>query len=890
MGEHDLVGSRFGHLRVVGFVGAGGMGSVYLGYDEKLQRRVALKAIREAHLDPERKTRFLREARVLSQLRHPNICEIYDYLETPERDFLVLELIEGRTLSQAIAESPDVAMKARLAGQIVGVLAAAHAKGIVHRDLKPSNVMVTAKGDVKVLDFGLARTLPEAETTLGLAAPKAGGLERPEARHGTSELSTVDLPAAGAPGRDPDSTIQAEVEALPEGTDSALAVTRMGALLGTLGYMSPEQARGEPATTASDMYSCGLVLQELFTGKPPFQPELNPITRLVRARNAESLPVAGLDPDLTALLNRLKDTEPGVRPSALDTAERLSWIREKPRRRLKRIAGAAAVALVTLVAIGMTYQAYRIRQEARRANRQAATAQRVSEFLVNLFKISDPGESRGSSVTARELLDKAVRDIEGRLQDEPLVRGTLLYTMADVYTQLGLNQQALELSEKALAQARAASPPDDAAIGKSLSQLAGIHRRLGQYEKAEPLYREALALEEKVLGPDHETVAKTLDNYGLFQQEIGKYDEAETLHKRALTILEQAKGPRSRDVATALGNLASVYNALGKYDRAESFQRRALEIQESLLGPDHPDVCWGLNNLATIYFNLGNTEKAEELFRRVLAQLEKTLGPNHADIAIALNNLANVAQIRGDFRTAEASLRRAREIFEKATGPDHPNVLLALSNLATVYRDVGRYGEAESLQRRALEADRRTLGPDHPNVAFDLHRLAGILRESGRASEAEPLQRHAVEILEKALGSDHPTYALTLMVLGDIYRAEGRRAEAEALYRRTLAIAEKAFGPENSDVTDGSLRLAALLQESGRSDEAGPLLAQALAVCSKAAVRGDTSPSQLARHATALLLLGRTSEARPIAERVFATGYRRRPFVELCAKNGIAPG
>jgi serine/threonine protein kinase len=334
--EHELVGSRFGHVRVVGFVGAGGMGSVFLGFDEKLQRRVALKAIREAHLDPERKARFLREARVLSQLKHPNICEIYDYLDTPERDFLVLELIEGRTLGQVIAAGPDRATKMRLAEQIVGVLVAAHARGIVHRDLKPSNVMVTAKGDVKVLDFGLARTLTEAATTLEALAPEIGGLERPEAPRESSESPTADLPAAGALGRGPDETFHGHVEAPVDGTDSALGVTQIGALLGTLGYMSPEQARGQPATTASDMYSCGLLLQELFTGKPPFRPGLDPAMRLVRAQSAESLPVAGLKHDLTALLNRLKSAEPGVRPSAFDAAERLSWIREKPRRRLKR--------------------------------------------------------------------------------------------------------------------------------------------------------------------------------------------------------------------------------------------------------------------------------------------------------------------------------------------------------------------------------------------------------------------------------------------------------------------------------------------------------------------------------------------------------------------------
>ncbi|HQR67360.1 MAG TPA: serine/threonine-protein kinase, partial [Thermoanaerobaculia bacterium] len=188
MDEHDLVGRQFGHLRIVGFVGAGGMGSVFLAYDDKLQRRVALKAIRGAHLDADRKGRFLREARVLSQLKHPHICEIHDYLETPERDFLVLELIEGRTLAEVARSGPDRATRMRLAEQIVGVLVAAHAKGIVHRDLKPGNVMVTTAGDVKVLDFGLARTLPESQATLPLEDRPAPGA--PEAPGDDANLTT----------------------------------------------------------------------------------------------------------------------------------------------------------------------------------------------------------------------------------------------------------------------------------------------------------------------------------------------------------------------------------------------------------------------------------------------------------------------------------------------------------------------------------------------------------------------------------------------------------------------------------------------------------------------------------------------------------------------------
>ncbi len=249
----DLVGTRVGHLQVVGVAGSGGMGHVYVAWDDKLQRRVALKAVRDTQLSPELKSRFLREARVLSQLDHPSICQVFEFLEVDGQEYLVLELIEGRSLTEVIAARPDRASCLGVAEQIVDVLAAVHARGIVHRDLKPSNVMVTPAGQVKVLDFGLARALPAP-------APPADGEPPPEPAWPVDPvLTTLQLPPAPA-------TASATTLAGDAGADS---VTRLGTVLGTLTYMSPEQARGEAATTASDMYSLGLVPRSCSPGNRP---------------------------------------------------------------------------------------------------------------------------------------------------------------------------------------------------------------------------------------------------------------------------------------------------------------------------------------------------------------------------------------------------------------------------------------------------------------------------------------------------------------------------------------------------------------------------------------------------------------------------------------------
>src|ERR1044072_4042849 len=273
-----LVGKTVGRFRVQSLLGRGGMGEVYVAHDETLDRNVALKSIvARQRLEPAAKARFVREARALSRLDHPNICRIYDYVELGARDFLVLELVSGRNLDAAIREGLARDVQLKVAQQIADALVAAHGEGIVHRDLKPSNVMLADNGDVKVLDFGLAfRTerrdapAPPPPAIVAMAEP-----ELPQTEHGFAarpapavvaedepEITLLSLPAPAIQ--------EPAVVAVDTGTAAhAESVTQHGIILGPPGYLSPEQARAEAATTASDMYAFGLLLQSLFTGQPP---------------------------------------------------------------------------------------------------------------------------------------------------------------------------------------------------------------------------------------------------------------------------------------------------------------------------------------------------------------------------------------------------------------------------------------------------------------------------------------------------------------------------------------------------------------------------------------------------------------------------------------------
>jgi tetratricopeptide (TPR) repeat protein len=808
------IGDTVGHIRITGFVGAGGMGEVYLGFDEALQRTVAVKTIgKDARLSTTARARFLREARALSQLDHPHICKIYDSIEGEESDFLVLELIEGRNLADAIHSGLDPAVKLKIAEQIAAALVAAHEKGIVHRDIKPGNVMLAADGSAKVLDFGLARVarsgaLDGSGGHVGLAEPPRLSPDELEApTMGVTEVGELPLP---------------EPVAAPSAVESIRTVR--GAVVGTPRYMSPEQARGEPATAASDMYSFGLLVRELFTGRPAVE------TGSPTAGSAEAVTpkkprsIPGLSGDLRALVDRLESPAPGARPTASETLARLRWIGDKPRRRNRRILAAVAVVIAVLAGLKYTFD---LRQERSQAIAARNQAEQLVGFLIGLFEVADPGEARGRTITAREILSRGADEVTAELGEQPLTQAKLMETIGVITTKLGLYDEARPLLERSLELRRTAAGAESLEVSSSLQNLAVLYDRQGRYREGEELARRSLAIREAELAPDSVEIAESLHALGLLTERQAEYEAAESAFVRAIAIREQVLGNDHPEVARSLRELGIVYQDQGRYDDAAACYMRALAIRERVLGADHPDVGASLTSLASVRYLQGDLEAARTLYRRALGIREQTLGPDHPDVALALVNIAVIDQVEGRLDDAEAAFRRALAIQEQALGPDHPEVADSLARIAMLCQVQGRADEADQLHRRAVGVLEDGGHADSPQMVSALTQRASFLDDIGRYAEADALIRRAYGIGQRTLDADDPIMAEVCFGLAHLsYRHFDRADEAVPLYAHAIATWERTMAADEPILLMALTDYAELLREQGRAEEAAAIEAR----------------------------------------------------------------
>ncbi len=683
---------------------------------------------------------------------------------------------------------------------------------VIHRDLKPGNILITKEGLPRLLDFGIAKLLnPEF-----LQAP---------------------------------------------------LVTRTDGRPMTPEYASPEQIRGDPVTSAADIYSLGVLLYEILTGDRPYEvadstwreierlvcesePPLpstkvgadgerlkaTAVTRgaepkqLVRSLRGDldwiTMKALAKEPsrryatasELSADIGRYLSHEPVLARPASTSYRARKYVRRHP------VGVTIAAGSVLLLAGFAGTQAFQLR----RITRERDRASRVTGFMEGMFRVSNPSEARGNSITAREILDKESTEIDTGLAQDPELQAEMMHIMGDVYRGLGLFPRAQELFERSAAIRRRVLGPENAETLRSVDDLAWILNQEGHTAEAEKLQLETVDTRRRVFGTQNLETLKSMSNLAWTLDREGHYAEAEKLEREVLDLRRRAVKSDDRETAATMNNLAATLGHEGHYAEAEKLKRATLDLRRRILGPDHPETLTAMNNLAATFQQEGHFAEAEKLQHETLDMQRRILGPEHPDTLRSMNNLANSLFNEGHFAEALQLQRETLLKKQQVLGPEHQDTLWAIRELALTLQARRQYSEAEKLQRETLEIQRRVLGPERPNTLSTMNNLATTLSKEGQYSEAEKLQRQTLDAMRRVLGPEHPFTLGTTDGLAQTLAKEGRYVEAEQLARETLATQHRVLGPEHPDTTSTAYDLACILAHTGRSAEAISVLRDAV--------------------------------------------------------------
>ncbi len=705
--REDLSGARIGDIQLIRQLGRGGMGAVYLGEDTQLERKVAVKTIRGKHrLSPVIKDRLRREALVLSKIDHPAVCRIHNIIESGDVHFLVLEYVPGVTLNKYLEGDVGRRQKLDIARTLLDALASAHQRGIVHRDLKPDNIMVSDAQQVKVLDFGISRSM------------------------GREELS-------------PDAA-RTHTSAHTSGTHS-VSETLPGSIIGTLGYMCPEQARGEEITPASDIYSLGLVLQEMFSGARAHPTDQQADELLQRARDGVSEQVLGVSRDLARLIQRMKSASPTDRPTAVDARAMLDAIVAKPKKRLRN----AALALIAVIAVaGFSKYTVDLKREQAFAEQARDDAEQVTAFLASLFSQSDPYLDGGER-TARDMLEDGAQRIDNELAEQPRARAVLKLEIGNVYRQLAMYPQA----DAQLQQAEHILSRDGLDDSRLMAQLlltrSTLEMEKGDYEQAAETLKKMLTWADKSPQDRDKLLFDGYSQLGTLQSKRGQFQAANTTFQQAMTLVDNP-GINSKAKVELHNSLALMHWRQDQLPQAEAAMKKAIALSEAMDQVRHSRIISSLiSNLSLIQVDEEKFPEAIANAEKVLAMRAQHLSENHPELALAYDNLAVAHYRAGDKDTAGELNKQALDIYEKALGRDHPDFAMALANRATFLFRTGRPLEGETALREVIDIFIAAHGQDHYNVAFYKANLGKLLRHLERNDEAIEQMREAVAIYRR---------------------------------------------------------------------------------------------------------------------------------------------
>jgi non-specific serine/threonine protein kinase/serine/threonine-protein kinase len=822
-------GAVIGSYRLIRQLGEGGMGVVYHAQQfQPIRRDVALKIVKPGMDSKQVIARFESERQALALMEHPNIARVLDAGATETGlPYFVMELVDGVPITRH-ADDHKLTLNERLQLfiPVCEAIQHAHQKGIIHRDIKPSNILVAEQDGrpvPKVIDFGIAKAM--------------------------GQQLNADAP-----------------------------FTQIGTVVGTLEYMSPEQAdvMAHDIDTRADIYSLGAVLYELLTGARPLDREelakFTYLELLQRIREFEpprpskraSL-TASTDVATITAISAQRKTDPGRLPKLLHGE--LDWIvmkaleKDRQRRyetangmlrdiqrflsgeaveagppsqlyRLSKMAWkhrhwlAAAGAFAVLLVVGMattTWLAVRSNRAERRADEEAATAKAVNAFLENdLLAQASANQQPDPDVKVRTVLDRAARGLSGKFAAQPRIAASLRRTVGKTYGELGLYAEASRQVERAIEIDTREFGPSGRETLAARTQLSLLDYFQGHFPEAEARLREVLALQQKQFGANDPDVMDSMDSLATTYLGEGKFDDAEKLFQSVIALRMTAAGPDSPELLKSQGNLADVYENQGRYQLAQELNAKVAAADSRVFGSENPETMAAQSNLAGTYVQLGKYDQAEAIYLKLLETKQRVLGPEHPDTLTAINNVSFANMYQGKYQEAVDRNRMLLELRRKVQGPDHPETLTTEHNLATGYHTLGKDADALPLETDVVERRKRVLGAEHLLTLMSMDQQASEYAGLGQNAQAEALWGQVIDVQGRVLGPRHPERLKAMSRLGGLLRREGKYEQAEAMQTESLEGLRQAVGPGHPNTLTAQVNLALTkhyLREDAKAEE-----------------------------------------------------------------------
>jgi eukaryotic-like serine/threonine-protein kinase len=864
--------TSIGPYRLVRQLGEGGMGVVYHAQQlEPIRRDVALKIIKPGMDSKQVITRFEAERQTLAMMDHGNIARVFDAGTTASGlPYFVMELVDGIPITRYCdAKRISVRERIDLFIPVCKAIQHAHQKGIIHRDIKPSNILVTEQDGrpiPKVIDFGLAKAL----------------------------------------GRQ-----------LNDETD---LMTSFGTVVGTLQYMSPEQAEinRQDVDTRSDIYSLGVVLYELMTGTTPLDREqltkaaYVEVLRTIREEEPASPSERVRRSNKSAEIAIQRRTDPAALPKLVHGE--LDWItmkaleKDRGRRfetvnglvrdlerylsgepveagppsakyrimkmaRKYRVALATTAAFLTLLAGAVVYST----REALRARRAEQVSEAVNRFpqedllaQAGSEHQADRREAPDPDLKVRTALDRAANNITGKFRGQPAVEAAIRTTLADTYVSLGLEAQARPHAERAVALRTQTAGPEARETLASMKLLGKVLYGLGKGDDSAALLTKVVSTDERRLGPDDTDTQDAMLDLARTYDILGKFAQAEQIDRKLVEKRTRLYGIEDLRTLDVRAQLANNLTRQAKYGEAIAMQNETLAVDRRFLGPEHPQTLNTMNNLAVANYYYGDYAEAERLFREVIPFWQRIMGPEHARPVTTMTNLAALQSAMGKFGDARANEEKILEIYRRTQGPEHMLTSTAMHNLAQTLMMQGDYPAAEKLLRETLRIRIATMGADNPEV-LKTRDFEGLLRRGQkRLREAEAIHRSVLEAERRSPGPNHPNTFFTMGLLANVLADEKRYAEAEAEDREALEGMRRVVSPTHLRTLTTVNHLAFVLEQEGKFAEAELQLRSALAAFEK------TQPDNWRRfQCQSLLGISLAGQHKPAAaEPLLQAGYQ----------------